>query len=110
MFWKERGFLFMQKRKGARNYAGKFYSGKHWEKLSASYRRDHPLCERCLKKGILEPAVLVHHKTHINSTNCTDPEILYGLDNLESLCAKCHAEEHSGKVQEEYDSEGRLIL
>ena len=95
---------------GARNFANKFYSGKAWEHLSKRYRAEHPFCERCLKKGLYEPAALVHHKIHIDSTNCRDPEILYGYDNLESLCLKCHAEEHTGKVAESYDTDGRLIL
>ena len=95
---------------GARVIAKKFYSGKKWEKLSRSYRQDHPLCERCLAKGIIEPAVLVHHKIHINEQNCKDPEILYGLDNLESICAKCHAEEHSGHEADRFNSDGSLRI
>lgn len=100
-----------QKKKGARNYAKEFYSGKTWRLKSKSYRKAHPLCERCLKRGIYKRAECVHHRKHIDESNYTNPHVLLDDSNLESLCSDCHAKEHSQTttVFYEYDDEGRLI-
>lgn len=82
--------------KGARWYARKFYSSRAWERRSKSYRQAHPLCERCMKKGRLEPSTCVHHIIHINKQNYKDANILFNDNNLEALCDKCHYEEHHG--------------
>lgn len=82
--------------KGARWYARKFYSSRAWERRSKSYRQAHPLCERCMKKGRIEPSTCVHHIIHINKQNYKDAEILFNDNNLEALCDKCHYEEHHG--------------
>lgn len=95
---------------GARNYARKFYSSKAWEKKSKAYRKAHPLCERCLKKGIYTRSTCVHHKIHIDQDNYRDIHILFGDSNLEALCDLCHAEEHSKrKPSFEFDENGMLI-
>ena len=52
------------------------------------------LCERCLEKGLIVPAVIVHHKTYITPNNITDPNIVLNFDNLEALCKNCHNYEH----------------
>ena len=95
---------------GARNYARKFYSSKAWERKSKAYRKAHPLCERCLKKGIYTRSTCVHHKVHIDQDNYRDVHILFGDSNLEALCDLCHAEEHSKrKPSFEFDENGMLI-
>ena len=95
---------------GARNYARKFYSSKAWERKSKAYRKAHPLCERCLKKGIYTRSTCVHHKTHIDQDNYRDVHILFGDSNLEALCDLCHAQEHSKrKPSFEFDENGMLI-
>lgn len=96
-------------KQGARNFARKFYSSKAWTKKSIAYRQIHPLCERCLKKGIFEKSTCVHHKKHIDESNYQDPKILFGDDNLEALCDNCHAREHSDYVSYRFDEFGRLI-
>lgn len=53
------------------------------------------LCERCLKKGLYTPAVIVHHKIWITPENINDPKITLSFDNLECLCRLHHEEEHS---------------
>lgn len=52
------------------------------------------LCERCLAKGIYEPAYIVHHKVHLTEENFGDPELMYGFDNLMAVCIACHNEIH----------------
>lgn len=99
------------KKKGARNFAKKFYSSKSWTLKSKTYRKVHPLCERCLKRGIYKRAECVHHKIHIDETNYMNPDILLKDDNLESLCGDCHAKEHAkgSTIYYEFDDDGRLI-
>lgn len=96
---------------GARNFARKFYSSKTWTQRSMVYRKMHPWCERCLKRGIYKPADCVHHKIHIDKTNYMDTKILLDDSNLESLCDDCHAKEHAKKetTYYDFDENGRLI-
>ena len=49
-----------------------------------------PLCERCLLNAHSVMAVLVHHKDRNPRNNAED--------NLESLCRKCHDEEHKDDI------------
>lgn len=51
------------------------------------------MCERCLAKGIYEPAVIVHHRVHLTPDTMT-PELMYGFDNLMAVCISCHNEIH----------------
>lgn len=61
------------------------------------------LCEECLKKGLITPAEIVHHKIHLNGDNINDPNITLNWDNLEAVCRKCHAEIH----EDEYAKQRR---
>lgn len=90
--WKiarKRSFLFMQE------YAEKFYKSKAWQKTRKAYLKSvGGLCETCLAKGIITPAVIVHHKIHISPENINNPNITLSFNNLEALCRDCHALEH----------------
>ena len=100
----------MYKGYGARNFAKKFYKSKSWELKSKNYRKQHPFCERCMAKGIYTPSQLVHHKVHIDPTNCHDSAILMGDDNLEALCKECHCAEHNKKDRVQFNPDGSLIM
>jgi 5-methylcytosine-specific restriction protein A len=67
-----------------------FYSSKAWRTLRAQKLARNPLCEMCDAKGNTTAAVMVHHKDEI----ATGGKKLPGLDELQSLCAACHNEEH----------------
>lgn len=72
-----------------------FYGSPFWKK-QRKYRllMDNHKCARC---GSL--AVDVHHKITLTETNVNDLTISE-LDNLESLCRKCHNKEtHVNKVK-----------
>ena len=69
-----------------------FYTGTRWRKLRAYKLRQDPLCEICLKEGRTKAAELVHHKQEIKQ----DGEEM-ALDNLESLCVRCHNRTHKSK-------------
>ena len=56
----------------------------------------HPLCERCLLKGISRQAEHIHHIRPF-LTGKTDEErwqLLLDPTNLQALCRECHEEVH----------------
>ena len=59
--------------------------GAQWRKYRAWYLMRHPLCMRCEKKGILRPAVHVHHIVSLR-----DGGAQYDEANCEALCQQCH--------------------
>lgn len=80
-----------------RSIDNKFYKHADWIKCKNSYLISvNYLCERCLAKGDVVPAKIVHHKIHLNQDNYQNPEIAYNFDNLEALCLDCHNKEHFG--------------
>ena len=79
----------------AKAFARKFYSSKAWQDCRNEYaKRQHYLCENCLRRGIYKPGVIVHHKIEIDPITIERPEIALSFDNLELLCRDCHAEAH----------------
>jgi len=90
----------------------KKYNSKKWKKIRNMKLAQNPFCERCLEKGKYEPAYIVHHKEYITDKNYMDGDVFLNLDNLESLCIKCHNTEHfKGKENKEYvfDINGNVI-
>lgn len=65
---------------------GNFYSQSAWRSLRALKIRMNPLCEMCLKIGIITPAQMVDHKKPIQ-----DGGAALDMDNTQSLCNACHA-------------------
>lgn len=63
-----------------------FYRTERWKRLSAYYRRMHPLCEECEKAGRVEPARLTDHI----KARRTHPELSLEWSNLRALCWPCH--------------------
>ena len=49
---------FYQQRRRERQ---KIYNTSTWQKLRQNYLSQHPLCEECLKKGIIRSAKDIHH-------------------------------------------------
>lgn len=74
-----------------------FYKSTKWKNARAAYLAHcGGWCERCLAKGQLVPAEIVHHKTYLTEDNYTDPETAYSFENLEAVCMTCHNIEHFG--------------
>lgn len=67
------------------------------------------LCERCLAKGLIVPAEIVHHKIYLTPLNINDPSITTNFDNLEALCRKCHGEEHGNVKRYDIGADGKIF-
>lgn len=79
------------------DFAKSFYKSRRWQDTRAAYLSSKQgLCERCLKKGLYHPAVIVHHKVYLTAENIHTPEVSLSWDNLEAVCRECHEAEHSG--------------
>lgn len=75
-----------------------FYTSHAWRKAREAVLKDRGgLCELCFRKGIVEPAVHVHHKVPLTVDNIDDPFITLDGRNLLALCEECHAEQHRTK-------------
>lgn len=87
-----------------------FYTSRAWRKSRASLLKEKGgLCELCLKKGLIEPAVHVHHKVALTPENLNDPAIALDHSNLMALCEECHQEQHRTK-RWRCDALGRVLL
>lgn len=95
-----------------------FYKQITWMDCAKAYRRDHPLCERCLAMHRITPAEEVHHKIKLTPGNINKPDIVLNWNNLEALCKKCHQEEHNRERTESrrnhrrwcVDEAGEIVL
>lgn len=86
----------------SREFARAFYSSEAWNQCRLAYRKSvGNLCEECLKKGLITPGAIVHHRTPLTPDNIGDPKLTLGWGNLELLCRDCHAEAH-GKKKRRY--------
>ena len=91
----------------------RFYKSKAWKKCRAAYIAEQGgLCERCLAKGLISPAEIVHHKEYLTEITVNDPEKSLNFKNLEALCMKCHNNEHFGavKIGKRYEFKGGRIV
>jgi 5-methylcytosine-specific restriction protein A len=64
--------------------------GSNWRKVSLLVRRQQPLCVDPLNlhAGFPVPAAQVHH---VESADAR-PDLIFSMENLASVCIKCHAE------------------
>lgn len=77
-----------------------FYNSQAWKETRRRYKQSvGGLCERCLERGIITPAEIVHHKIPLTADNISNLEISLGWNNLQALCRNCHAEVHEDMYQ-----------
>ena len=95
-----------------------FYTSWIWRKCRKAFAESKGnLCERCMKRGIINPGekdrpLEVHHKVPLTADNVQDPEIALNWDNLELLCKSCHDQERERKGGKRWKigPDGRVIL
>lgn len=78
------------------DYLSTWYNTKEWKKLRNYKRKNNPLCEDCLSKGYITPTEEIHHVRPFNRGHniLTQWKLFTDLNNLVSLCIKCHKERH----------------
>lgn len=86
-----------------------FYQSKQWQKCRREFLKSKGgLCERCLQRGIMKPASVVHHINYIDPEE-KDPSVSMNWNNLEALCRDCHEYEHGrNKKRYKVDEYGRV--
>ena len=94
-----------------------FYTTWTWRKCRKAFAESKGnICERCRKRGIIEPGskdrpLEVHHKIPLTADNYTDPKVSLNWENLELLCKSCHDEERERRAKRwTIGPEGRVIL
>ena len=94
-----------------------FYTSWKWRTCRTSFAKSKGnLCERCLKRGIIEAGskdrpLEVHHKIPLTPDNVTDPKVALNWENLELLCKSCHDEERERREKRwKIGPDGRVIL
>ena len=92
-----------------------FYRQHKWKECRNAYlKHARGLCEECLKKGLIVPAEIVHHKIWLTPENINDPDITLNWANLEAVCRDCHTEIHEASYKRprkrrfEVDAFGRV--
>jgi 5-methylcytosine-specific restriction endonuclease McrA len=82
-----------------------FYTSWIWRKCRKAFAESKGnLCERCLKRGIIQPGskehpLEVHHVTPLTADNVKDPDVALAWSNLMLLCKSCHDEERERKAK-----------
>lgn len=81
----------------AREFSKAFYNSAVWKEVrEAVLKRDRYLCQM---PGCYQAAEEVHHKEHLTPENMGILSITVNMDNLISLCGRCHkAIHHCDKV------------
>lgn len=101
MTWINKNKTTLKKRDTSLAGGNKYYHSMSWRNLRVAYIRDHPLCERCLERGIAKPAEEIHHiRPFMNATTDIDRwNLLLNQNNLIALCQDCHHEIHNNHIQ-----------
>lgn len=95
----------------AKDFSRAFYDSPAWRSCRKGYLNSvNHLCERCLDKGLIVPAEMVHHKTELTPENINNPDITLSFENLQAVCRDCHASIHQG-IEKRYKilSDGSVI-
>ena len=73
----------------------KAYNDSRWKKIRNLYIKEHPLCEKCMEKGVVTPAQDIHHVKSPFKDNEVNMNLLLNYNNLMALCRECHGDIHS---------------
>lgn len=93
----------------AKEFSRLIYMRKRWRDVrKEALRRDQYTCQSCGAR-----AEEVHHLIPITPETVADDKIVYGLDNLQSLCFRCHQMETRGSTETAdgfvFDENGQLV-
>lgn len=93
----------------AKEFSRLIYMRKRWrDTRKHALRRDQYTCQSCGAR-----AEEVHHIIELTPDNIHDDHVVYGLDNLQSLCFRCHQLETRGGTDTVdgfvFDDQGQLV-
>lgn len=73
------------------------YDTVKWRNLRKAKLIQQPLCEKCLEAGIITEGCDIHHIVSFVDapTILRRNEIAYDINNLMTLCKKCHQKIHN---------------
>lgn len=78
------------------SFADAYYKSIEWKNTRSAYLSKVAwLCEQCQERGLITPAVEVHHIRPLTAKSIRDPAERTSFDNLKALCVKCHDEIHA---------------
>ena len=94
----------------AKEWAKAFYNSKEWQEVrELRIGKDHGLCKICGK-----PGNEVDHIIELTPENINDEKIALNLDNLQTLCHRCHRiktrEHHGGGISEKKRVLDRVVF
>lgn len=101
----------------AKPFSKHIYTSRRWAKCAKAFAESKLyICERCgrmLKMNTLyKTNYVVHHRQPLTPATVTDDLMVYGWDNLQLLCTRCHRAVH-GMAREgramQFDEDGNLI-
>jgi 5-methylcytosine-specific restriction protein A len=65
-----------------------------YDKVSATHKREHPLCEECLKHNHVSPVEITHHPIPTQLCRAIGREdLITDKDNMTARCRPCHGKE-----------------
>lgn len=82
--------LDRQRESGAyiRQRSDDLYHTSRWTRLSRAWRKSHPLCEECRRKGLIVAGEVTDHIVPFPICQ----SYFFDEYNLQTLCAKCNEE------------------
>ena len=94
-----------------------FYRSQAWKDTRRNYKQSvGGLCERCLERGVIASADIVHHIVPLTADNIGDINLSLNWNNLQALCRKCHADVHEemyakqSKRRYKIDEYGKVVI
>ena len=94
-----------------------FYRSQAWKDTRRNYKQSvGGFCERCLERGVIASADIVHHIVPLTADNIGDINLSLNWDNLQALCRKCHADVHEemyakqSKRRYKIDEYGKVVI
>ena len=73
----------------------KIYNTARWQATRKLVLQMQPLCAECMRMGVIEPAVDVHHiDSFMNYKGAMREKMAFDFDNLQGLCKSCHGRHH----------------
>ena len=88
-----------------------FYHSVAWKNCRAAYLASvGGLCEDCLQRGLITPAVIVHHVNPLQEDFTAEQALNW--NNLRAVCRLCHATEHEQRAPRRYSiaDDGAVII